>query len=126
MKILFVIVPIFIIIMFVFTFAMIFSPKLRGKMLSKQIKATKYMLDDVGEDLEDLGSNAINIKSNILSRNEQELRNISSMEANIEKEKVRTISRAIKEGFSDTLYCKHCGEVIAGDSKYCSYCGKKQ
>ena len=126
MDFLFIVVPIFILLVFIFVLVMMFSPKARGKMLSRQIKAAKYMLDDVEDDLEDFGSNAINIKNNILSNNEAELKNISNIEANIEKDKVRTITKAIKEGLTDTSYCRYCGKVIISDSVYCNYCGKKQ
>ena len=54
MNILFYIVPILIAITFIFTIALIFSPKLRGKMMSKQIKATKHMLDYTKDDLQDI------------------------------------------------------------------------
>ena len=43
MDILFYIVPIFIGLVAIFIFATILSPKLRGKILSSQIRATKHM-----------------------------------------------------------------------------------
>ena len=53
-KILFIVVPIFIILVFIFMVLSIFSPKFDGKMLSKQIKATKYMLNDSKEDIKSI------------------------------------------------------------------------
>lgn len=105
MRILFIIVPIFIAAGFIFTFAMIFSPKLRGKMMSKQIKAAKYMLDETEEDLKDM----------------------STRGANISKEGIEITTRAIKDGLTkERKYCKYCGEAIDEDSKYCKKCGERQ
>ena len=50
----FILVPIFIGCVFIFTFAMMLSPKLRGKMMSSQIKATKHMLNESVDDLADI------------------------------------------------------------------------
>ncbi len=125
--IMFTIVPIFIGIVFIFVILSIISPKFRGKMMSRQIKATKHMVDYSKEDLEDLSSTAISIKKNILDENEDVLREISDMESNIKKDYVKTMASSIKEGFSeDTMYCKHCGSIIDSDSKFCKNCGKEQ
>ena len=56
--ILFVIVPFLIGIGFIFTFTMIFSPKLRSKMMGNQIKSLKYMMEDNKDNLSDIMSNA--------------------------------------------------------------------
>lgn len=101
----FIIVPIFIAVVFTFTIALMFSPKLRGKMMSRQIKATKYMMDESKEDI----------------------KSISDDMANATKDSIKTTTRAIKEGFTeDNIYCKHCGSEIDADSKYCKKCGKEQ
>lgn len=50
MEILFYIVPILIGITFIMTIALMVSPKLRGKLMSRQIKATKHMMDYSKED----------------------------------------------------------------------------
>ena len=42
---------------FVFTIAMMFSPKLRGKMMSKQVKSVKYMMDESKEDIRSFATN---------------------------------------------------------------------
>ena len=47
-------IPILVICIFIFTFTMMFSPKLRAKMLSKQIKSLKHTIDYSKEDLENL------------------------------------------------------------------------
>ena len=104
-EVMFVIVPIFIGITFVLTFAMIFSPKLRGKLMSNQIKASKYMMDECREDL----------------------KSISDDMAYATKDGVKTTARAIKEGFAEgKIYCKYCGSKIDEDSKFCKHCGKEQ
>ena len=61
MDILFYIVPIFIGLVFVFVIALMISPKLRGKLMSKQIKAAKHMMDYSKEDLKDLLSTSADI-----------------------------------------------------------------
>lgn len=104
-ELMFIIVPLFIGITFIFTIAMIISPKLRGKMMSRQIRASKYMMDESKEDL----------------------KSISDGMAYATKDGIKTTARAIKEGFvGEFVYCKHCGSKIESDSKYCKECGKEQ
>jgi len=104
-NILFTIVPIMVMLIFIFTFVLIFSPKLRGKFMSNQIKATKYMVDESKEDIKDITSNM----------------------AEATKDGIKTTTRAIREGLSqDIIYCKHCGSEIDIDSKFCKKCGKEQ
>lgn len=103
-KIFFILVFIMVIAGFVFTFAMMFSPKLRGKLMSRQIKAGKYMMDESKDDI----------------------KSISDDIAFATKDSVKTTVRAIKEGFKDSIYCKYCGNEIDSDSKYCKKCGKEQ
>lgn len=126
-----VIVPIFILGMFVFTIIIMLSPKLRGKLMSRQIKATKYMMEDAKDDLNEIGTIAGDIQAqtrkNILDQNEEVLREVEKRSANIEKEGIKIKMRAMKDGFSkNTVYCKHCGASIDEDSKFCKYCGKEQ
>lgn len=105
-KILFVIVPIFIGLTFFFVIAQIISPKFRAKIMSRQIKATKYMMDESKEDL----------------------RSISNDMANATSGGVETTTRAIKRGITEEArtYCKHCGYQIDSDSRFCKHCGKEQ
>lgn len=136
MDILFYIVPIFIGGMFIFVLAMFFSPKLRGKMMSKQIKATKHMLDYTKEDLQDLmtttASMGIDTEKAILDKNEDTLRDNVTRKANINKEGIEITTKAIKDGLSsesdnkNTKYCIECGKKIPTDAKFCLYCGKEQ
>lgn len=126
--IMFTIVPILVFLGFIFTFLLIFSPKLRGKLMSKQIDAASYMIKESKNSLSDLAGTALDIKKSILTENEDTLKEMYTKEADIEKEGLKIRTRAIKEGFSDieTIYCKHCGAVIDSDSKFCKSCGKKQ
>lgn len=104
-EIMFVIVPVVAISIFVLTFALILSPKLRGKFMSNQIKATKYMMDESKNDIRD----------------------ISTSMANATKDGIRITTGAIKDGFtSNYIYCKYCGSSIDGDSRFCKNCGKEQ
>ena len=126
--IMFVIVPILIIAGFVFTFALLLSPKLRGKLMSKQIDAANYMIKESKNSLSDLAGTAMDIKKNILTENEDVLKEMYTKEAEIEKEGLKIKTSAIKEGLSGTKnnYCKHCGSLIDSDSRFCKSCGKKQ
>ncbi len=136
MHIIFYIVPILIAITFIFTIALIFSPKLRGKMMSKQIKATKHMLDYTKDDLQDLMTTSatmgIDTEKTILDKNEDTLRNNVIRKANINKEGIEITTKAIKDGLSsgsenkNTKYCIECGKKISTDAKFCLYCGKEQ
>ena len=100
-----VIVPLIAGIIIIFTFTMVISPKLRGKMMSRQVKATKYMMDESKEDIKSISDNM----------------------AYATKDGIKTTARAIKEGFiEDSIYCKHCGSEIDSDSKFCKKCGKEQ
>lgn len=129
-NVMFVIVPIFILGMFIFTFSMILSPKLRGKFMARQLRATKYMLDESRDDLANLAETAsdisINAKKNILDKHEDVLRDMATREANIYKDGISVTTKAIKDGLvGDSVYCKHCGALIDEDSKFCKKCGKK-
>lgn len=136
MHIIFYIVPILIAITFIFTIALIFSPKLRGKMMSKQIKATKHMLDYTKDDLQDLMTTSatmgIDTEKTILDKNEDTLRKNVIRKANINKEGIEITTKAIKDGLSsgsenkNTKFCIECGKKIPTDAKFCLYCGKEQ
>ena len=101
MDIMFIIVPIFIAIVFILVIVTMISPKFRGKMMSKQIKAAKYMMDESKDDI----------------------RNISTNMADATKDGVEITTRAIKD---ERVYCKHCGSLIDKDSKFCKNCGGEQ
>lgn len=132
MQILFIIVPIFMVVIFIFTFGMIFSPKLRSKFMGHQLKMQKRMLEDNKEVIQDLGklTGEIGVKTTkgIMDENEDDLRHISSKGADIASDGITKTVRAIKKGMSDAgdVYCKHCGESIDSDSSFCKACGKKQ
>ena len=74
------------IVVFIFAFILMFNPKIRGKFMSKQIKATKYMMDDSKDDIQDVSTNL----------------------AKATKDSIEITTRAIKKGFTDDyIYCKH-------------------
>ena len=132
MQILFFIVPIFIGCIFIFTFGMIFSPKLRSKFMGHQLKMQKRMLEDNKEVIQDLGKLAggigVQTTKGIMDENEDDLRHISSKGADIASDGITKTVRAIKKGMTEDsdVYCKHCGESIDNDSTFCKACGKKQ
>ena len=131
MEILFYIVPILIGITFVLMIALMISPKLRGKIMSSQIKATKHMMDYSKEDLKDILSTSadigINAEKEILDNNEETMEDNVTRKANINKKGIEITTNAIKEGLTRSkIYCKHCGKLIDDDSKFCKSCGKEQ
>lgn len=137
MDILFYIVPIFIGLVAIFIFATILSPKLRGKILSSQIRSTKHMLDYSKEDLQDLmtttASMGIDAEKAILDKKEDTMRNNATRKANINKDSIEITTKAIKDGLTNsnvsnqnTKYCKECEKKIPSDAKFCAYCGEKQ
>lgn len=137
MDILFYIVPIFIGLVAIFIFATILSPKLRGKILSSKIRATKHMLDYSKEDLQDLmtttASMGIDAEKAILDKKEDTMRNNATKKANINKDSIEITTKAIKDGLTNsnvsnqnTKYCKECGKKIPSDAKFCACCGEKQ
>lgn len=130
-KIMFTIVPLLIAGIFIATFVMILSPKARGKMMSKNIKALKHMTDFSKEDLESIAKEtagvAIRSKKQILDENEELLREINDRQTELETEKLKKKVRAIKEELEgESIYCKHCGKLIDKDSRFCKSCGKAQ
>ena len=131
MEILFYIVPILIGITFVLMIALMISPKLRGKLMSRQIKATKHMMAYSKEDLKDILSTSadigINAEKEILDNNEETMEDNVTRKANINKKGIEITTNAIKEGLTRSkIYCKHCGKLIDEDSKFCKSCGKEQ
>lgn len=131
LEILFYIVPILIGLSFIFTIALMVSPKLRGKWMSRQIKATKHMIKYSKEDLKDIISTSkdveINAEKEVLDNSEDIMKENVIRKANINKEGIEIATSAIKNGLSNNkIYCKYCGKLIDGDSKYCKVCGKEQ
>ena len=62
----------------------------------------------------------------IQQENKEDLADMATTAAEITKEAVAITTEAVKEGFSDTMYCKHCGAKIAKDSRFCKECGGAQ
>ncbi len=127
-KVMFFVVPIFILLVFVLVIAMFISPKFRGKMMSRQFKSMRYMLEDSKDDLAKMGSTGVEIKKQILDENEETLTDIAEKEANINSIGIKSAAKAVKDGLMDVdeIHCKHCGEKIDSDSKFCKICGKEQ
>jgi len=116
----------------IFTLGLVFNPKLRGKMMSRQLKALKHMQEYSKEDLTDIsttmGDIGITSQKRILDQNADNMEDIAQRSAQIQSGGVETLARAAKKGFTkeESMYCKHCGSVIDADSKYCKNCGGLQ
>lgn len=104
--VMFIIILIFIALIFIFIIAQIISPRFRGKMMSRQMKSMKYMIDESKNDIE----------------------SISTDLANATKEGIEITAHAVKKGFAEDqdIYCKHCGSKTDKNSKFCKNCGKEQ
>ena len=131
LEILFFIIPILVVLTFIFTIALMVSPKLRGKWMSKQIEATKHMMEYSKDDLKDILSTSksveVNAEKKILDNNEEIMKDNVTRKANINKEGIEITAKAIKEGLTNNkVYCKYCGKLIDSDSKYCKVCGREQ
>ena len=131
LEILFFIIPILVVLTFIFTIALMVSPKLRGKWMSKQIEATKHMMEYSKDDLKDILSTSksveVNAEKEILDNNEEIMKDNVTRKANINKEGIEITAKAIKEGLTNNkVYCKYCGKLIDSDSKYCKVCGRTQ
>ena len=131
LEILFFIIPILVVLTFIFTIALMVSPKLRGKWMSKQIEATKHMMEYSKDDLKDILSTSksveVNAEKEILDNNEEIMKDNVTRKANINKEGIEKTAKAIKEGLTNNkVYCKYCGKLIDSDSKYCKVCGRAQ
>lgn len=98
------IIPIMVLIIFTLTVLSIINPKLRGKILSRNIKAVRYAIDEA----------------------ENDLKTINNKSANAESEAITIKAKAFKKGFENEIYCKHCGYLIDSDSIFCKKCGEKQ
>ena len=82
------------------------------------------------KDFEDINYNvadaSMNANKRLMEDNYDDLEDMASMNANINKDAIYIKSKAIKDGLSSSkIYCKYCGNKIDSDSKYCNYCGKK-
>lgn len=119
-----------IIFVFVFTLIMMFSPKVRGMFMSRQIKSIKYMTDYSKNDIESINTNVkgavIKSKKKIIDNNYDDLQEIVKSSADISKDAIKTTVEAIRESMVDRIYCKWCGAIIDEDSNFCKVCGKKQ
>lgn len=86
------------------SFITMLNPNIQGKILSKQVKSLRNMMDESKDTLKSLADDMADI-------------NADSIEAT---------AKAVKKGLtSDDVICSHCGKKIDKDSKYCKYCGDR-
>ena len=100
-KIVFIVIAVLVGLIFIFTLALMFSPKLKAKFIGLGVKTAKYVQED----------------------NEDTLKELSKKSG----EMVGTAAKAIKEGLAiETKKCKYCDAEIPADSDFCNKCGKEQ
>lgn len=102
-KAIMIIVPIIMIASIIFSILLMTNSKIRGKIMAKNIKAAKYMMDETKEDL----------------------KAINDIGAYAQSDAIKSKVRAIKQGLQDEIFCKYCGKNIEEDSTYCKHCGEK-
>ncbi len=100
-KILMVVVPILMIVIFGFTFVMILSPKLRGKWMAKQLEATKYMMEASKGTMKDIAKTTSEVQHDIIEENKDLMKETADMQAEIHKDAIKTTAKAIKDGLKD-------------------------
>lgn len=115
----------------IFVILSLFSPRVQGKMMSKQIKSVKHMMDYSKDDLKELMKTTAKTgtiaEKEILDENEDIMSSNERRKANIKKEGIEVTARAIKDGLtSNKIYCRYCGVSIESDSRFCKNCGKEQ
>ena len=130
-NIIFPVIFIFVLCFMGYVFYSALSGKGRSRMLSRQLKIGKQMLEDNKEDIKDLqrmsAELGIDAKKAILGDNEDALKDIASLEGDIESIGIKKKAQALKEGLlGEAVYCKYCGALIDADSRYCKKCGKEQ
>lgn len=125
----FYIIPILGIAIFAFACIMMFSAKARGKLMSKQMKAMRYMMEESQEDLSTIVSTTNKAASHGIHESREELKMMGDDLAYASEDAIETTVRAVKKGITEeepVVFCKHCGKPIDEDSKYCRHCGKEQ
>lgn len=87
------------------SFVVMLNPNFQGKMLSKQVKSLKYMMEE----------------------SKDTLKNLTDDMTDISKDSIEATARAVKKGLTEEedITCPHCGKKIDKDSKYCKHCGNR-
>lgn len=128
-EIMFIIIPIFIGLTFLFALATIISPKLRGKIMSRQIKSIKHMTDYSQKYLEDIEYNIkkahIDAEKKIVDKKYSDLESIYTNISSAKNNAVKQTMNAVKEGLDGHKYCQNCARINKEDATYCDKCGKK-
>ena len=73
----------------------------------------------------EITKHSIKTANYIQEENKEELQEMMSRTAEINSEAVTTTVEAVNRGLKETMYCKHCGQVIDIDSQFCKHCGQK-
>lgn len=129
-NIIFPVVFIFVIGFMIFVFYSALTGKGQSMMMKRQLKRSMKILEDNKEDIKKLhqmGSElGVDVKKDVLGSLGDDLKDIASMEADIESVGLEKKAAAIKRGLSeDTRKCPYCGATIDDDSRYCKVCGRQ-
>lgn len=87
------------------SFITMLNPNIQGKILSKQVKSLRNMMDESKDTLKVLADDMTDINA----------------------DNIEATAKAVKKGLTsdDDITCAHCGKKIDKDSKYCKYCGDR-
>lgn len=99
-KIIFIVATVFIGSTFIFVFAMFFSPKLKGKIMSREISAFKHMMNysknDVKNIKENMGNISIDSEHDILMQNKNKIKEINNIYYETKKDSIKNTIKDIK------------------------------
>ena len=95
------IVPIFTLGAFAFMITMMFSPKMRGKWMAKQMEATKYMMEASKDTMKDIAKTSSEVQHDVIKENKDIMKETADMQAEIHKDAIKSTAKAIKDGLKD-------------------------
>ena len=126
--------PVIFIVVFgfiIFTFYSALTGKGQSMMMKRQLRRSMKVLEDNKEAIKELNKLSseigVDTKKTILGEMGDDLKDIASMEADIESTGLEKKAAAIKRGLTeDAVTCRYCGAQIDADSRYCKVCGRQQ
>jgi membrane protease subunit (stomatin/prohibitin family) len=94
--------------------------------ISATSKAINENKDEFGNVISTTTGMVMGATADALRTHKDDLKDMADVGAYASHDAIKSTARAMKEGFKDTMFCKHCGAEIDRDSKFCSECGGAQ